>query len=165
MKKLFMIVSLAALTSSAVLANATANLTPSASITNSCTVTGNPLSFGAYDPIGGAAVTQTATISIACTNGMTAPPVTLDEGLNAASGSTPAAPLRQLNTGTIGQNLTYNLYTTGGFSTVWDNVTGIPVATVDGTAHTMTVFGKIDAGQHSAVAGTYTDTVIITVTF
>src|SRR5665213_3319116 len=98
-----MIVSLAALTSSAVLANATANLTPSASITNSCTVTGNPLSFGAYDPIGGAAVTQSATISISCS--------------------------------------------------------------YEGTAHTMTVFGKIDAGQHSAVAGTYTDTVIITVTF
>jgi len=162
-KQIFSVIGLAALMSSAALANATADLTPSASITNACTVTGNPLSFGAYDPIAGTAVDQTTTISVACTNGMTAPPITLGEGLHKATGSTAAAPLRQLNAGT-GKNLTYQLYSDAEV-TVWNNTTGVPVTTVDGSAHDITVYGEIAAGQHTAVAGDYSDTVVVTVTF
>lgn len=169
MRNIFVIAGLAALMSSAALASTTvtADITPSADVTAHCTITGNALSFGTYDTIAGTAVTQTTTISVACTNGMAAPPVTLGEGLHAAAGSTGAAPLRQLNDGgdtTSAHNLTYNLYS-GGYVSVWENVTGVNAPTPDGTSHTMTVYGKIDANQHSAYAGSYTDTVVATVTF
>jgi len=169
MRKLFLAAGFAALMSIPAMAveTVTANITPSAEVDAHCTITGNALSFGVYDSIAGTAVTQTTTISVACTNGMAAPPVTLDQGLHAAAGSTGAAPLRQLNDGgdnTAAHNLTYNLYS-GGYVSVWENVTGVNAPTPDGTSHTMTVYGKIDANQHSAYAGSYSDTVVVTVTF
>ena len=165
MRNIVSILCLPALMSSAALAStATANLTPSATITNNCTVTGNPIAFGAYNPLTGAEVTQTATISVTCTNGMTAPPVTLGQGLHAATGSTDAAPLRQLNA-SVGHDLTYNLYSENTYTTVWENVTGVASPTPNGSAQNMTVYGKIDAGQTTASVGTYTDTVVVTVTF
>jgi spore coat protein U-like protein len=168
-KKSIILVALSAWMSSAAWANTTASITPSATITNNCLINGNSLSFGAYDPLGGAAVTATTTISVQCTNGMSAPTITLDQGSNPASGSTLGAPKRQLNN-TLGSgstnNLTYNLYTDGTYGTVWDGVTGVVWnQTPNGTAQTMTVYGKIDANQHTAVAATYNDTVTATVTF
>lgn len=164
-KNIFLLLSVAALLSSAALATtATANLTPSATITNACTITGNAMPFGAYNPATGAAVTTSATISVTCTNGMTAPPITMGQGLNAATGSTDAAPLRQLNA-SAGHNLTYNLYSDAGDTTVWNNSTGVTSPTPTGSAQNMTVYGKIDSGQTTAIAGTYGDTVVVTVTF
>lgn len=165
MKHIFSTFCLAALLSSAALAaTATTNLTPSATVTNSCTVTGNPIAFGAYNPLTGTAVTQTATIGVTCTSGMTAPPVTLGQGSNPGTGSTDAAPLRQLNA-SVGHNLTYNLYSDSGNTVVWENVTGVTSPTPSGSAQNMTVYGKINAAQTTAIAGTYSDTVVVTVTF
>jgi spore coat protein U-like protein len=164
-RNIIAILGCAALMSSAAMATvANANISVTATVVNSCTVTGNTIPFGAYDPIAGAAVLQNETISVACTNGMDAPPVTLGQGLHAQAGSTDASPLRQLNAG-LGQNLTYNLYSDAGSSIVWDNVTGIASPTPSGTAQNMIVYGKIDAGQSTAATGSYSDTVIVSVTF
>ena len=170
-KSIICVMALSAWMSSAAWASgsANANITPSATITNNCLITGGSLSFGAYDPLGGAAVTATTTIGVQCTNGMTAPYVTLGQGLHAATGSTDAAPLRQLNNGSSGaiNNLTYNLYTTSSYDSgpVWDNVTGVQSPTPSGSSQNMTVYGKITSGQSTAVAGTYNDTVVATVSF
>lgn len=154
----------AALMASAALAStATANLTSSASITATCTVSGNSIPFGAYDPFTGAAVFQSATIGVTCTTGMTAPPITMDQGLHAATSSTGAVPLRRLNAGA--GFLTYNLYSDEATTVPWENVTGVTSPTPSGSAQNMTVFGKINAGQTTAIAGSYSDTVIVTVTF
>jgi len=165
MKNIVSAFCLAALMSSAALATtATSSLTPSATITNICTVTGNPIAFGTYNTLTGAAVTQTATIGVTCTNGMTAPPVTLGQGANPGTSSTDTAPLRQLNA-SVGHNLTYNLYSDSGNTVVWGNVTGVASPTPSGSAQNMTVYGKIDSAQTTAIAGTYSDTVVVTVTF
>ena len=154
----------AALLSSAVLAaTATTNLTSSASITNTCSITGNSMPFGAYDPFTGTAVTQSATISVTCVSGMTPPPIRMGQGLHAVTGSTEAVPHRQLNSGA--GNLTYNLYSDEGTTVAWENTAGVTSPVPTGSAQTMTVYGKIDAGQTTAIAGNYTDSVIVTVTF
>ena len=154
---------MALLSSPALAATATANLTSSASIADTCSITGNSMPFGAYDPFTGTAVTQSATISVTCVTGMTPPPIRMGQGLHAQVSSTEAVPLRQLNAAAA--NLTYNLYSDEGTTVPWENVTGVTSPVPTGSAQTMTVYGKIDAGQTTAIAGNYTDSVIVTVTF
>jgi spore coat protein U-like protein len=151
------------LSSAALAVTATANLTSSASITDTCSITGNSIAFGAYNPFTGVAVAQSATISVTCVTGMPPPPITMGQGLHAQASSTEAVPLRQLNVGTA--NLTYNLYSNALATVPWENVTGVTSPVPTGSAQNMTVYGKIDAGQTTAIAGNYTDTVIVTVTF
>lgn len=147
----------------AIAATATANLTPTATVTATCLINGNPLNFGAYNPLTGAPVLGATTISVQCTNGMEAPPVTMDEGQNPSVGSTPSAPLRQMSNGTGGL-LTYNVYSDPGRFNVWGS-TGVTSPTPDGTMQPMFVYGRINPGQTAAAAGTYFDQVIVTVTF
>lgn len=165
MKQLLLRFSLAALMSSAALAGSnTANLNVTASITSNCTIGTSALAFGAYDAISGTALPGTGTVTVACTSDVASPVVTLGQGVNPAGGSTDAAPLRQLTDGSS-HFLAYNIYLLSNHSTVWDNVTGQNAAPGDGTPHDLTTYGQINANQHSAPAGSYSDTVVATVTF
>ena len=161
-------IALAALMSTAVLATTvSANLAPSATVANNCVIVGGSLVFGTYDSLAGTAVTGSTTFSIQCTDLMTAPNILMDQGQNDNSG-TLAAPARRLTTAVSSTNyyLNYNLYSDSGYSTVWEGVTGVVSPTPDGLAHNVTVYGKIAAGQHANVpAGTYNDTVVISVVF
>lgn len=142
----------------------TSNMAVSASVSNNCVISAAAMSFGSYDPISTNATTPldaSADLTVQCTNGATAA-VTLSEGMNPTGSSTASAPQRQLSDGT--DNLTYNLYSDSGHSSVWNNDTG-EAHSGDGTATTMTVYGRVDAGQTSAAAGSYADTVVATVTF
>jgi spore coat protein U-like protein len=164
-RNIIVVLGYAALMSSALLAaTATANLTSSASVTATCSVTGGSIAFGAYDPFAAPALSASTTIAVTCTSGMTPPPVTMGQGLNPAAGSTGAVPLRQLSASAT-QFLAYNLYSDAGNTVAWENVTGVTSPTPSGLAQNMNVYGQVAAGQHSATAGAYTDSVIITVTF
>ena len=164
-RNIIVVLGYAALMSSALLAaTATANLTSSASVTATCSVTGGSIAFGAYDPFAALALNGATTIAVTCTTGMPPPPVTMDQGLNPAAGSTNAVPLRQLAASAT-QFLAYNLFSDAGHTVAWENVTGVTSPTPNGLAQNMNVYGQIAAGQHSATAGAYTDSVIITVTF
>lgn len=88
----------------------------------------------------------------------------MDQGLHPQTGSTVAVPLRQLSNGAAGL-LTYNLYSDPGTTVPWEGTTGVTSPVPTGSAINMDVYGKIDAGQTTAAAGTYTDTVIVTATF
>jgi len=163
-RNIFAVLGCAALMSSAALADATANLTSTASVAATCVVTANPMPFGAYNPFTGAAVTHATTIAVTCTTGMTPPPIKMGEGLHPSATSTVAVPLRQLSNGAAGL-LTYNLYSDEGNTVAWEGTTGVTSPTPSGSANNMDVFGKIDAGQTTAVAGSYSDTVVVTATF
>src|SRR5690348_7941626 len=160
---------LASLLSSVAFAGSqTANLDVTASITSNCTISTSALAFGAYDPISGAAVPGTGTVTTACTSDVAAPYLTLGEGANPASGSTPDAPLRQLSDNAVTPHyLAYNIFLLSDHATVWGNTgtTGQTGHAGDGTDHDLTTFGLIAASQHTAPAGNYTDTVVATVTF
>jgi spore coat protein U-like protein len=163
-RNILAVLSCAALMSSVALADATASLTSTATVAGTCVVTANPMPFGAYNPFTGAAVTHASTISVTCTTGMTPPPIKMDQGLHPTTGSTIAVPVRQLSNGAAGL-LTYNLYSDAGTTVAWEGTTGVTSPTPSGSANSMAVFGKIDAGQTTVPAGSYSDTVVVTATF
>jgi spore coat protein U-like protein len=149
---------------SALAGTATSNMSVTATVSNNCTITAGALSFGAYDPIGANAsspLNASATISVTCTSG-DATTIALGQGSDPATGSTDAAPLRQMSDG-ASHNLPYQLYKDSGHSTVWNNTTGASY-TGTGTAGSVTVYGQIAAAQN-VPAASYSDTVVATITF
>jgi spore coat protein U-like protein len=149
--------------------NATNNLAVSATVVNNCAINSTvAVAFGNYDPAvvnnsTGADVTATGSLTITCTNGASTT-VALGQGANAASGSTDAAPARQMVFG--GTNmLAYALYQDSGDSTVWGNTVLTSASYLgSGNADVVNVYGKVPKGQNIP-AGAYADTVVATVNF
>jgi spore coat protein U-like protein len=143
----------------------TTNLSVTAIVGATCNISTSTLSFGSYDPLAAnvtAALNGTGAIGTTCSNGLTNA-ITLDQGLNPASGSTDAVPLRQLRSS--GNVLSYFLYSNSARTTVFGNTSGTGVGqTGTGAAASATVFGQIPGGQNAA-PGNYADTVVATVTF
>ncbi len=144
---------------------ATDNLSVTATVSANCTISTAAVAFGAYDPIvtnASTALNGTGTVTVTCTNGSTGT-ITLAQGANADTGSTDAAPLRRMASGT--NRLSYSLYQESARTTVWGNtaLTGI-ARTGTGAADAVTVYGSVAAGQN-VPAGSYADTVVATVTF
>lgn len=148
--------------------SATANLTVQATVDANCTISTTAVDFGSYDPI----VTNLTTdleapaggkVTLLCTNGASAT-ITLGQGANADSGSTTANPERRLKHGTA-DYLSYTLYSDAGLSAEWGDTAPTGVAhTGTGASADFDVYGVIPQGQNKPV-GTYTDTVLATVTF
>ena len=141
----------------------TSNMNVSATVSNNCTISAGALSFGTYDTVSGSAVDSTATLSVACTEGASST-ITLGQGANADTGSTDAAPLRRMAAGA--ERLSYSLFQDTGRTTAWGNTagTGVGYTASSSAASNQTVYGRIAASQ-DVPAGSYTDTVVVTVTF
>lgn len=138
-----------------------------ANVQRSCqidSVTG--ISFGDYDVLSTTDATANGEIRIKCSTGVTNIRVALDQGLNADAGSTDAAPLRRMSSGS--GFLPYNIYQDSGRSTVWGNTAAsdvlIPGPTSAASVVSLTTYGKIAAGTDAPV-GSYSDTVGVSVTF
>jgi spore coat protein U-like protein len=146
--------------------NKTSTENVKAAVTKSCSASiATNLLFGAYDPIvtnKSVALNGTATASVNCT--ITVPyVVTAGQGTYPGSGSTDPAPVRQMANGTY--RLGYSIYQDLGRTTVWGNTAGTGLAgTGSGSAQTITLYGQIPAGLNQP-SGTYTDTVILSVTY
>ena len=137
---------------------ATGNLTVTATVISSCSVTAGTLAFGNYDPTLGSNVDQSGTFQVSCTKGTSAT-VGLDAGAN-ASGAT-----RRMTNGT--DFLTYELYKETARSNVWGNSGAGLVslsAAPSNSPQTLTVYGRV-TGSQNVGAGSYSDTVVVTVTF
>jgi len=156
-----------AMSSAALAGSADANLAVSASIASECIISsGTPVDFGVYSPIVAnltAAIDQTGTVSVTCTTGSTPATVALDQGLWADTASTAAVPVRRMKDPVSGAFLSYGLYKEVGRTTNWGSA-GRAVATPDGTAHAETVYGRLPGAQNKPV-GSYSDTVVATVSF
>lgn len=149
----------------------TADLTVSATVPAKCVFgTNTNITFGAYDPIvtnatSGDDLLDSGEIKYTCTIGAI-PYITLNQGNNAATGSSEASPLRRLKYGSENYFLSYNIYTTVGRTTVWGNTgtTGTS-GTGNGIEQTVTLYGKIAKGQNVPAGTGYTDTVTATITY
>ena len=148
----------------AMAATATNTMPVSVNVINSCTVAATPMSFGAPTAIGGSNIDTTSTISLVCTNGASYD-VALDQGLNAASGQ------RYMSNGAATPvKIPYNIYSDTGRSVAWGATSGTGGNTVSGVAGvsgavSLTAYGRIPSTAVSVGAGSYTDTVTVTVTF
>lgn len=140
---------------------ATANLSVSADVSNTCLISTSPIAFGSYDPQAPAAATASGAVLVTCTSGMTGMTIALGEGQNADTGSAPAAPLRRLKSGS--DFLSYSLLDAS--NSAWgEGAAAKSAPDGDGTQHSMTVNASISAGQN-VPQGSYTDTVLATVNF
>jgi spore coat protein U-like protein len=141
-------------------ATATGNLSVSAVVTDFCEL--NPsavsLDLGTYVPSTLSSVS--ASLQVRCTVGTSAS-IGLGYGLN-ASGTTRR--LKHATDPTV--FLTYELYQPNG-TTIWQapGETGALGFTGTGISQSFSVTGKIPAAQWAIKTGSYTDTVVITVTF
>ncbi|MDI1231109.1 MAG: spore coat U domain-containing protein [Methylobacter sp.] len=133
----------------------------SATVTNGCIVVATPLAFGVYDP-SAAANDKTSTITVTCT---LATPYSI--GLNAGVAAGATVTTRQMKHATLTDLINYSLYNESTRTTNWDDTGGagvVAVASATGLPEVHTVYGRIAAGQY-VTAGTYADTITVTVTY
>jgi spore coat protein U-like protein len=136
----------------------------------SCSVSANAVSFGVYNPLSGTPLTSMATLTTTCTqigNGSTRVSFTV----SLSTGASGSYASRTLISGA--SKLSYNLYPTAAYQSVWGDGSGISV-TVPGTLHVTggrplqqqvnTIYGQIPAGQDVG-AGSYLDTIVVTVNY
>jgi spore coat protein U-like protein len=97
-----------------------------------------------------------------CTNGAYAV-ITLSQGSYPATGSSDTAPSRRLKNGGSDNYLSYTLYKDYQKTLIWPSSDSNGIFS-DGTEQSTTVHGEITPGQN-VPAGTYTDTVVATVTY
>lgn len=142
-------------------------------VSDSCVIdSANLLRFGRYDPVGVQStntLSATSAINVRCTRGTTAA-VSFSEGLHKASGSSCAAPLRQMkasNDSRTNLGLPYTIHQDQARSQVWgcaDSTSQSFTSTTALTPTTLTVYGRIPAGQDLPV-GEYSDTITVDVVF
>ena len=140
--------------------DATTTMGVSATVLNACLVTATNMAFGNYDPTSSSATDATSNINVTCTPG-----TLYNVGLNAGSTAGATVTTRKMLNGVTPLN--YSLYSNSGRSTNWGNTPGSD--TISQTASTIvptsfTVYGRIPA-QQSAAAGSYSDTVTVTVSY
>ncbi|MEO8999381.1 MAG: spore coat U domain-containing protein [Rhodanobacter sp.] len=141
-----------------------------------CTISATGISFGSYDPTSGTAVTANGSLSFTCNNTLLGDTVTV----TASTGSSGSYTNRTLVLGA--QKLNYNIYVDSGYTSVFGNGTGgsyylyacyglgsgspCPVTGgyPSGTTFTGAMYGLLPAGQDVS-AGTYSDTITLTLTF
>lgn len=139
-----------------------------ASVANSCVVTSaTNIAFGAYDPAAAnntTALDGLGAVTVRCTRGSNAA-IALDQGLSATGTSSCGAPARQMSDG--GSNrLRYDIYSDSGRTSAWGcaATNDVDQAFSSLAPVAFTTYGRIPAGQ-DVPAGSYTDTVTVTVTF
>ena len=123
-----------------------------------CSVSAATLNFGSTGVLR-AALDAMSSVTVTCTNG--APyTVALDGGL---SGATNPA---QRKMSQAAQTITYGLYQDAGRATPWGDSAGVNTAagTGSGLAQTFTVYGRVPA-QNTPAPGTYSDTVVMTISY
>jgi spore coat protein U-like protein len=105
-------------------------------------------------------VDTSSVVTLTCATS-TAYSVSLDAGANPSSAGDVATRRMKSGSNYVG----YQMYTDSSRSDVWGTAVGDLVAgTGNGIAQTLTVYGRVPA-QTTPPAGTYTDTVTVTVTY
>jgi spore coat protein U-like protein len=136
----------------------------SATVQPNCTTSATALGFGNYTP-GNGAVTGSSTITVNCTKN-TGYTIALNPGSTTGDAFTQRLMASGANT------LQYNLYTSAALTTVWGDGTGATTTEAGtgaglATAATYKVYGNLpdSAANQTAIPGSYTDTITVTVTY
>jgi spore coat protein U-like protein len=142
-----------------------------ATVVSNCFInSASAMAFGNYTP-GTGDIDQTSTIAVRCSN--TTP---YGIGLDAGTGTGSTLVQRAMSSATVAGTLQYNLFTTAGRTTVWDNpATAAATATSQGGVGTglgnvlnHTVHGRLQdtaTSQAAAPAADYTSTITVTINY
>lgn len=140
---------------------ASSSLGVTATVTENCTVSTSPVAFGSVNTLSGGNVDATGGVTVTCTNG-----TPWAAAANAGSGSGASMATRKMASGA--NTLSYTLYTDSARTSVWGDGTSATAQvsnTGSGSAQLFTVYGRVLAGQASAPAGSYSDTVSVTISY
>jgi len=141
----------------------TATLLPAcaAGTTTSGTTSIGTINFGNYatltSTINATSSQLAGSIRVNCVNGLSYK-ILMDGGVSGT-----VASRKMANTTNSALTILYNLYTTASRTTLWDNTTG-QSGTGSGADQWYTVYGRVPS-QTTPAAGTYTDTVNVTVSW
>jgi spore coat protein U-like protein len=141
----------------------TASFAVTATVANSCVVAAQGLAFSTYLPTSASPDTGSTTLNVTCTYGA---PYTLALSNGSGTGADPTAgPSGRAMAGPSSAQLAYNLYQDSGYSQAW-GTSGAYLYSGTGTGllAALTVYGRIPAAQ-TVAAGSYTDTINVTVSF
>ena len=141
--------------------NATGDLDVSATVTANCNVSTVAVAFGNVDVTNGQDVPGTGSFSVTCTNG-TGWTASADSG----AGTGASLAVRKMSSGS--NLLNYALFTDSQRTALWgDGATGSSTfgGTGSGVAQANTIYGLVPGGQTGVPAGSYADTVVVTVTY
>lgn len=151
----------------AVAGTATANLTVTLTITGACTINAATLAFPstAGTSLLSTAVTASTTVSVTCTNG-SAYSVGMGQGANYSGGNRMASG---------GNYIPYGLYLDAAWTQAWSTTTlnnscsgganTCSLGTGNGLAQSINIYGKVPTVATAPAPGSYTDTVLMTITY
>ena len=151
---------LVALVAQPATAQTTGTMAATADVTADCQVNSTGITFGGTDVIDGAAHTMTGAVNVMCTTD-TAWTATANAGL----GTEATITTRKMQSGT--DSLNYSLFTDTAGTTLWgDGTTGSTIGgTGTGQFVATNITGVIPANQTTLRAGSYADTVTVTVNY
>jgi spore coat protein U-like protein len=130
-----------------------------------CTVSASGVNFGSYNPVAIADNDSSGTIRVQCSLVVA---LGGNYTIQLSKGTSTTYAQRTMANGA--STLLYNLYTNNARNQIWGDGTGGSLSVTNsfsallGVDQTTTVYGRIMAGQN-AVAGTYSDTILVTVIF
>ena len=133
------------------------NLSISATVVANCTVSASTMTFGNYT---GTLINTTSGLTVTCTN-----TTTFNIGLNAGTAIGATVTGRKM-TGPASATLNYILFRDSARTQNWGNTVGTDTLLTqgNGTALQYGVYGQLPAGQNPN-AGSYSDTIIATITY
>ena len=146
-------------------ATATANLTVQINVTASCTINAATLDFGSTSLLA-TLIDATTTLSVTCTN-TTPYSIGMDNGVNFSA-------TRRMQQGASGNFIGYAIYTDAARTNPWTTASSSTTCTAanscflgtgNGSAQSITVYGRVPALGSGPAPGVYTDTVTMTVTY
>jgi spore coat protein U-like protein len=135
-----------------------APFTVTATDASNCSVSASTLNFGSVGVLA-SAVNATSAVTVTCTNALPYT-IALDGGLSGATNPTQRAMSQ------AAQQITYGLYRDSARAQPWGDSVGTNTAagTGSGLAQTLTVYGRVPA-QTTPAPGTYSDTVVVTISY
>lgn len=142
---------------------------PAAAHAQSCTAGASAIAFGSYNPRAALPTDATGTVTVQCAAAPIALMVNYTVALSA--GNAGSFTTRHMSTG--GRTLNYQLYADALRTAVWGDGGGssgtvdstILLAVLNISSRTHAIFGRMPAGQTSAVSGSYADTITVTVSY
>lgn len=132
-----------------------------AEVVAACSITAGDLAFGDYNPVLATAVTAQSTINVTCTNESA-----YSIGLSAGNGALATVTSRLMTVAAGTETLAYGLFIDAGLAQNWgSDLADRKTGTGSGALQEHTVYGQVDAGQTTAIAGVYSDTITASVYF
>ena len=142
-----------------------------------CSVNSTGMSFGAYQPITfpgkltSADKTSTATVTVSCSGLLSFGAYTISLGPAHYGGGDGISARYLGNTTNGGAFMAYNIFTSATYGTVWGNgstggiISGSAPLILGTSTNNHTVYGKIPAGQTTLKAGSFSDSLTMTISY